>query len=105
MSRHTLFDANRDLSDVVIERFGALKNVPARTMQGMKFPDAPYTLKMACGENPKRVYGYGGGRFPGGAPYSRMGNVAGYRMAWAKAVEYKRKWEKYEEEGGTAPVA
>jgi imidazolonepropionase-like amidohydrolase len=81
-----------------------LKNVPARTMQGMKFPDAPYTLKMACGENPKRVYGYGGGRFPGGAPYSRMGNVAGYRMAWAKAVEYKRAWEKYEAEGGTPPT-
>lgn len=81
-----------------------LKNVPARTVQGMKFPDAPYTLKMACGENPKRVYGYGGGRFPGGAPYSRMGNVAGYRMAWAKAVEYKRKWDKYAEDGGDPPT-
>ena len=81
-----------------------LKNVPARTVQGMKFPDAPYTLKMACGENPKRVYGYGGGRFPGGAPYSRMGNVAGYRQAWAKAVEYKLKWDKYAEEGGDAPT-
>ena len=34
-----------------------LKNVPARTVQGMKFPGAPYGLKMACGENPKRVYG------------------------------------------------
>jgi hypothetical protein len=34
-----------------------LKNVPSVTMQGMKFPDAPYGLKMACGENPKRVYG------------------------------------------------
>ncbi|MEM0985212.1 MAG: amidohydrolase [Pseudomonadota bacterium] len=81
-----------------------LKNVPARTVQGMKFPGAPYTLKMACGENPKRVYGYGGGRFPGGAPYSRMGNVAGYRTAWAKAAEYKRKWEKYEREGGEPPA-
>jgi imidazolonepropionase-like amidohydrolase len=38
-----------------------LKNVPSRTVQGMKFPGAPYTLKMACGENPKRVYGYGKG--------------------------------------------
>ncbi|MEO0549255.1 MAG: amidohydrolase [Pseudomonadota bacterium] len=81
-----------------------LKNVPSRTVQGMKFPDAPYTLKMACGENPKRVYGYGGGRFPGGAPYSRMGNLAGYRMAWAKAVEYKRAWDTYAEEGGTPPT-
>ncbi len=72
-----------------------IKNVPGRTAQDMKFPDAPYTLKMACGENPKRVYGYGKGT-PGGAPYSRMGNVAGYRKAWQSAVEYKRKWDKYE---------
>ena len=80
-----------------------IKNVPSRTVQGMKFPGAPYSLKMACGENPKRVYGYGQGTFPGGAPYSRMGNIAGYRMAWAKAVEYKRKWDKYADEGGDPP--
>ncbi len=47
-----------------------LKNVPARTVQGMKFPGAPYGLKMACGENPKRVYGNKGG------PGTRMGNIA-----------------------------
>ncbi len=76
-----------------------LKNVPARTAQDMKFPNAPYTVKMACGENPKRLYG---GR--GQAPGSRMGNFAGYRQAWAKAVEYKRSWEKYEAEGGTPPA-
>ena len=34
-----------------------VKNVPARGVHGMKFPGAPYGLKMACGENPKRVYG------------------------------------------------
>lgn len=68
-----------------------LKNVPARTVQGMKFPDAPYGIKMACGENPKRVYG-GKGR----APSTRMGNFAGYRQAWAGAVEYKRSWDEYE---------
>ena len=73
-----------------------IKAVPSRTAQGMKFPGAPYTLKMACGENPKRVYGYGnGGSGPGGKPYSRMGNVAGYREAWQSATEYKRKWDKY----------
>lgn len=81
-----------------------VKNIRSRTVQGMKFPNAPYTLKMACGENPKRVYGYGGGGFPGGAPYSRMGNVAGYRSAWIRAAEYKRKWEKWEEEGGDMPT-
>ena len=75
-----------------------LKNVPARTMQQMKFPGAPYTLKMACGENPKRVYG---GRNQ--MPASRMANVALVRQTWAKAAEYKRKWDSYEAEGGERP--
>ncbi|NJR79105.1 amidohydrolase [Sphingomonas corticis] len=75
-----------------------LKNVYARTMQGMKFPGAPYGLKMACGENPKRVYG-GKGRIPS----TRMGNVAVDRQTWAKASAYKRKWDKYEKDGGDMP--
>ena len=74
-----------------------LKNVPARTMQGMKFPGAPYGLKMACGENPKRVYGQKGG------PATRMGNIATTRATWLKAVAYKRKWDKYEKDGGDMP--
>lgn len=65
-----------------------LKNVPARTVQGMKFPQAPYGLKMACGENPKRVYGE-----KGRMPSTRMGNFAVNRATWAKAVEYRRKRE------------
>jgi len=65
-----------------------LRNISARTVQEMKFPDAPYTLKMACGENPKRVYGNKGG------PGSRMGNVAGYRKNWIKAQDYKKKRDK-----------
>lgn len=67
-----------------------VKNVPSRTMQDMKFPGAPPGLKMACGENPKRVYGA-----RKQAPSSRMGNMAGYRKAWAAAVEYKRDWDDY----------
>jgi len=67
-----------------------LKNVPSHTMQAMKFADAPYGLKMACGENPKRVYGSRKQQ-----PSTRMGNVAGYRVAWAEATEYKRAWDKY----------
>ncbi|MBH0028504.1 amidohydrolase [Pseudoalteromonas sp. SWN29] len=79
-----------------------LKNVPAHTMQGMKFPEAPYGLKMACGENPKRVYGR-----QGVLPSTRMGNMAGYRMAWAEAAEYKRAWDKYnaDYEAGLNPEA
>jgi imidazolonepropionase-like amidohydrolase len=65
-----------------------LKNVPSVTYQGMKFPGAPWGLKMACGENPKRVYGS-----KGRAPSTRMGNVAGYRAAFIEASEYLRKHE------------
>jgi len=64
-----------------------LKNVPATTYQGMKFPGAPWGMKMACGENPKRVYGAG----KGVAPQTRMGSVAGYRAAFIDASEYLAK--------------
>ena len=63
-----------------------LKNVPARTVQAMKFPAAPYGFKMACGENPKRNYG-GKDRLPS----TRMGNFALNRATWIKAQEYRRK--------------
>jgi len=65
-----------------------LKVVPGRTVQSMKFPGAKYGLKMACGENPKRVYQSRG-------PSTRMGNVAGYRSAWINAEAYRRKWDKW----------
>ena len=63
-----------------------LKNVYARTVQGMKFPGAPYGMKMACGENPKRVYGS-----KGKMPSTRMGNLAVNRQTWIKAQEYRKK--------------
>jgi len=67
-----------------------LKNVASTTVQGMKFPGAPYGLKMACGENPKRVYGS-----RKMAPSTRMGNMAGFREAWISAQDYQRKWKTY----------
>ena len=67
-----------------------VRNVPSVTMQGMKFPGAPYGVKMACGENPKRVYG-GKSR----SPSTAMGNVAGYRKAWIDAADYARRWDDY----------
>jgi len=73
-----------------------LKNVPARTAQAMKFPGAPYGLKMACGENPKRVYGSRGG------PQTRMGNMAGYRTAWIRAAEYRRKMDAEARQGSAS---
>lgn len=68
-----------------------LKNVYARTAQGMKFPGAPYGLKMACGENPKRVYGN-----RNQMPATRMGNMALNRQTWIRAADYKRKIDKGE---------
>jgi imidazolonepropionase-like amidohydrolase len=70
-----------------------VKNVHATTYQAMKFPGAQQGLKMACGENPKRVYGS-----KGQAPSTLMGDVAGYRQAFADAQDYKRQWEKYDRE-------
>ena len=63
-----------------------LKNVPGQSVMDMKFPNAPYGLKMACGENPKRVYGS-----KGREPSTNMGNVAGYRTAWIEAPDYRSK--------------
>ena len=71
-----------------------VKNVPSRTAEGMKFPDAPYGLKMACGENPKRVYGT-----RNSAPQTRMGNVAGYRRAWQAARDYRDRMRRWSDSG------
>src|SRR2546422_6005041 len=79
-------------------RSAILKLVPARTVQEMKFPGARYGLKMACGENPKRVYGRRGG------PSTRMGNMAGYRSAFIPAEAYRRKRDSWNKEHkGEAP--
>lgn len=66
-----------------------LRTVPRTQVHDMKFAGAPQGLKMACGENPKRVYGEKGG------PGSRMGNYAGYRREFQKAWEYRASLEKY----------
>jgi imidazolonepropionase-like amidohydrolase len=65
-----------------------LKPVWATTVQAMKFPGAPPSLKMACGENPKYNYSELGKQ-----PASRMGIVAGYQGALEKARRYQVKLE------------
>jgi imidazolonepropionase-like amidohydrolase len=69
-------------------RSATVRLVPARTVQDMKFPGAPYGVKMACGENPKRVYQNRG-------PSTRMGNMAGYRAAFIQAEQYRQRWDKW----------
>lgn len=78
-------------------RSAVIKLVPARSVQEMKFPGARYGLKMACGENPKRVYQNRG-------PSTRMGNMAGYRAAYIQAEQYRRRWDKWNKDHtGDAP--
>lgn len=67
-----------------------IKNVPSVSVQGMKFPDAPYGAKMACGENPI-VYAA-----RGNDPFTRMGNMAGFRAGFIDAQAYLEKKKKGE---------
>ncbi|WP_338869904.1 amidohydrolase family protein [Myxococcus stipitatus] len=78
-----------------------------RSAAEMRFPGAKDSLKMACGENPRRVYGVD----RKSAPSTRMANVAGYRQAFAQAREYMakqdewaKKHEKSPDEAGPAPM-
>jgi len=52
-------------------------------IRALEVPDAPTTLKLACGENPKRAYGA-----RGSAPASRMGIEAALRQALEDARAY-----------------
>jgi imidazolonepropionase-like amidohydrolase len=61
----------------------------ARSARDMHFPGAPETLKMACGENPKRVYGDRGG------PSTRMGGMSVVRQAFVdarRALDDRARW-------------
>src|SRR3954469_19942201 len=83
----TVIQALPGSANLIGGRSATLRLIPARTVQDMKYPGAPYGVKMACGENPKRVYGEKSG------PSTRMGNMAGDRTAFAKAEKYRREWD------------
>ncbi len=85
----TVIQALPGSANLIGGRSAVLRLIPARSVQEMKYPGAPYGLKMACGENPKRVYQNRGG------PSTRMGNVAGYRAAFIEAERYRRKWDRW----------
>jgi imidazolonepropionase-like amidohydrolase len=55
-----------------------------RTLESMLFEGAPRGIKMACGENPKRVH-QGEER----GPSTRMGNVATLRAGFQAALDYR----------------
>jgi imidazolonepropionase-like amidohydrolase len=64
--------------------------VPERGARAMRFPGAPEILKMACGENPKRIY-----REQKRAPFSRMGSLRAVREAFLKAQKYACDWQEW----------
>jgi imidazolonepropionase-like amidohydrolase len=75
---------------------------PGISSRAMVMDEAPRGIKMACGENPKRVYGS-----RGGLPSTRMGNHYTFRQTFQRAVEYRRTrddyvkaWKKWRENEG-----
>ena len=80
-------------ANVIGGRGFVMQNLPgALVAEALAFPGAPATLKLACGENPKRVYG---GR--GQMPSTRMGSVAVMRQIWIDAQAYAESWSDYDE--------
>ncbi|MCB9543992.1 MAG: amidohydrolase [Myxococcales bacterium] len=71
-----------------------LKLHPAREARAMRFPGAKDGLKMACGENPKRVYGEG----KGSMPMSRMGSLYLMREKFIAARRYRQKWANWRQD-------
>jgi imidazolonepropionase-like amidohydrolase len=67
-----------------------VKTQPKPTIDEMILLE-PAGMKMALGENPKRVYGD-----QKKTPSTRMGNAAALRAALVDAQNYMAKWERYE---------
>ena len=74
-----------------------LKLRQANTLEEMKIEGAPRCIKMAFGENPKRVYGE---RHQ--SPMTRMGNAAVVRKAFTDAREYVARWAEFEKNKDSA---
>ena len=81
-------------ANLVGGRTVTLHMAPHRGSRAMRFPGAPDGLKMACGENPKRVYGT-----RRQSPATRMGNLRGQRALFLKAAEYRKKVESAGDDG------
>jgi imidazolonepropionase-like amidohydrolase len=71
-------------------RSAVLKLRPVRTLEGMLFEAAPPGIKMAIGENPKRVYGGSTALAPQGDQIqTRMGEFAALRREFQSALDYR----------------
>ena len=83
-----------------------LKLHPRRSSRAMRFPGAKDGLKMACGENPKRVYG----KSRKSMPMSRMGSIYRVQETVDRSPSISSKWDEWKanptkiEKGETVPV-
>jgi imidazolonepropionase-like amidohydrolase len=64
-----------------------------RPVEDLIIPGVRQQLKLALGENPKRLYGS-----KGRTPSTRMGTAYVMRKAFIEAQEYKAKWDMYEKD-------
>jgi imidazolonepropionase-like amidohydrolase len=76
-----------------------LRLVPRASTSEMRFPEAPGTMKMACGENPKRIYGEEKKR----GPTTRMAQVALLRQRLEETRAYLK--QRSSEEAKAKPLA
>ena len=74
-------------ANVIGGQFSALKTKKSNLVEDMAFVPV-HSLKVAFGENPKRVYSS-----QKRAPTTRMATAAILREELIKALDYKRKWE------------
>jgi imidazolonepropionase-like amidohydrolase len=70
-----------------------LKTMPKPSIEEMVLLE-PAGMKMALGENPRRVYG----TLQKKTPSTRMGNAGMLRAALVDAQNYLEKWQRYEQE-------
>jgi imidazolonepropionase-like amidohydrolase len=78
-----------------------LRLVPALSAEQMRLPGSPASLKMACGENPKRMHG----EIRKSKPKTRMGEVAMLRARLAQASAYAPEAGKAPDYGKSAIAA
>lgn len=70
------------------------------SLEEMRIPGVRQQLKMALGENPKRVYGSKGKQ-----PSTRPGIFATLRQSFLDARAYQEKWDSYEKKKGAGEEA
>ena len=77
-------------ANIIGGKWVCVKTAPKSSVEQMVLLE-PAGMKMALGENPRRVYGSAKK-----LPSTRMGNAAVLRTALADALNYKAKWDNYE---------